>query len=150
MSEQVDSVETLRLTVEKLHHTSARFKEKRFVPEVREGDQAWEGDVFSFELTYNTKAGGATREQIAAWRLPGPTAEALDAAVQRGLKIKKKLETEHARNPESRRKAKLAYAWMVPVKGRGKRRVNVVLHEGAVKSPIDAVKAALGKENRKG
>jgi hypothetical protein len=61
------------------------------------------------------------------------------------LKIKKKLESERTKNPEGRRKAKLAYAWTAPVKGSRQRKVHVVLHEGTVKSPADAVRAVVGR-----
>ncbi|MCL5428478.1 MAG: hypothetical protein M1347_01575 [Chloroflexi bacterium] len=146
MSIYKDSIETLRQTVEGLHASKARYKEKTFVRQVHDGDLLWEGDVFVFGLTYDSKYGGATKEQIANWRLPGPTAEALDAAERRGQKIRKQLETDHARNPEGKRKAKLAYAWSSPIKGSDKRKFNVVLHEGLVKSPADAVKAAMAKK----
>lgn len=141
-----DSVETLRLTVEKLQHANARFKDKKFVPEVREGNAKWEGNVFSFGLFYDSKHSGATKEQIAAWRLPGPNAEVLDAAVQRGLKLRKLLlDGDHILHPEIKRRAKLAYAWSSSVKGSDERQFNVVLHEGAVKSHADAVRSVIAK-----
>ena len=145
MSAFKDSVETLRLTVEKRQHANARFKVKVFVPEVRQGDLKWEGNVFSFHLIYDTKHSGATKEQIANWHLPGPSAENLDAAVQRGLKLRKLLLDKDIRTPEIRRRAKLAYAWSSPIKGSAERKFNVVLHEGAVKNATDAVKAVMGK-----
>ncbi len=145
MSAFKDSVETLRLTVEKLYHANARFKDKKFVPEVREGDAKWEGNVFSFGLFYDTKHSGATKEQIANWRLPGPSAEGLDAAVKRGLKLRKQLLESTTRTPEIRRRAKLAYAWSSRIKGSDERQLNVVLHEGAVKSAVDAVRSVIAK-----
>ncbi|MCL5428479.1 MAG: hypothetical protein M1347_01580 [Chloroflexi bacterium] len=146
MSAFKDSVETLRLTVEKLSHANARFKDKKFVPEVREGDLKWEGNVFSFGLFYDTKHSGATKEQIANWRLPGPSEEVLDAAVQRGLKLRKLLlDSEHKHIPEIRRRARLAYAWSSRVRGSEERQFNVVLHEGAVKSHADAVRSVIAK-----
>ena len=141
-----DSIETLRLAVEGLHKSKARYKQKAFVREMHEGDLVWEGDVYFFELLYDSKHSGATKEQIAGWRLAGPTAKAVEAAEQRGRKIRKELENGHARNPEIRRRAKLAYAWTSPVKGSDKRKVHVVLQEGKVKSPADAVKKAMGND----
>jgi hypothetical protein len=137
-----DSVEALRQEVEKLYHANARFKSKVLV---RQDDLHWEGDVFAFDLIYDTKNSGSTKEQIASWRLPGPSASALDAAERRGLKIKKALESDRTKNPEGHRKAKLAYAWSAPVKGSRQRKVHVVLHEGTVKSPADAVRAVVGR-----
>ncbi|MEX2160303.1 MAG: hypothetical protein WD751_00155 [Anaerolineales bacterium] len=150
MSVYKDSIDTLRLAVEGLQHSKARYKDKAFVRQLQDGDLVWEGDVFSFELMYDSKHSGATKEEIAGWRLPGPTPEALAAAEQRGLKIRKLFETAHARNPEIRRRAKLAYAWSSPIKGSAKRKLHVVAHEGAVKSPADAVKAVYVKGNSKG
>jgi hypothetical protein len=146
MSVFKDSVETLRLTVEKRQHANARFKDKKFVPEVREGDAKWEGNVFSFGLFYDSKHSGATKEQIANWRLPGPSAETLDAAVQRGLKLRKLLlGGNHILHPLTTRKAKLAYAWSSRVKDSEERQFNVVLHEGAVKNATDAVRSVIAK-----
>lgn len=145
MSAFKDSVETLRLTVEKRQHVNARLKEKVYVPEVRQGDLKWEGNVFSFHLIYDTKHSGATKEQIANWSLPGPSAATLDAAVQRGLKLRKLLLNTDIRTSEIHRRAKLAYAWSSPVKGSADRQFNVVLHEGAVKSAADAVRAVIAK-----
>jgi hypothetical protein len=146
MSAFKDSVETLRLTVEKLHHVNARFKLKVFVPEVREGDLKWEGTVFAFGLFYDTKHRGATKEQIASWRLTGPSEKALDAAERRGAKLRKLLlEGDHRHHPEAMRKAKLAYAWSSRIKGSDQRQFNVVLQEGAVKSATDAVRSVIAK-----
>jgi len=146
MSVYKDSIETLRLAVEKNQRSTARFKEKAFVREMQDGRVAWEGDVFSFDLIYDSKNSGATKEQIAGWTLPGPSAAGLEAAEARGQKMRKQLESAHSLKPEIKRRAKLAYAWSSPVKGSKKRKVNVVLHEGPVKSPVDAVKVAIGKE----
>ncbi len=146
MSAFKDSIETLRLSIEKkIHHVNARFKVKVFVPEVRQGDVKWEGNVFSFHLIYNTKHSGATKEQIANWSLPGPSEEVLEKAVQRGLKFRKQLLEADIHTPEIRRRAKLAYAWTSPIKGSAERQFNIVLHEGAVKSAADAVKAVIAK-----
>jgi len=140
-----DSVETLRLTVEKRQHVNARFKDKKFVPEVQEGDFKWEGDVFSFHLIYDNRRSGATKEQIDNWSLAGPSAENLDAAEQRGLKLRKLLLERDLHTPEIKRRAKLAYAWSSPVKGSDQRQFNVVLHEGVVKSHTDAVRSVIAK-----
>jgi hypothetical protein len=145
MSAYKDSIETLRLSVEKKHHVNARFKIKVFVPEVRQGGLAWEGNVFSFHLIYNTKNNGATKEQIANWRLPGPSDEVLEAAVQRGQKLRKQLLESDVHTPAIHRRAKLAYAWTSPIKGSAERQFNIVLHEGAVKNAADAVKAVIAK-----
>lgn len=146
MSVFKDSVETLRLTVEKRQHANARFKDKKFVPEVQEGDAKWEGNVFSFGLFYDTKHSGATKEQIANWSLAGPNAASLDAAEKRGLKLRKQLlEDNHIGHPEIKRKAKLAYAWTSKIKGTDERQFNVVLHEGVVKSHADAVRSVIAK-----
>ncbi len=146
MSIYKDSVENLRLTVEKMHPLKARFKEKTFVRQLKGDKLVWEGDVFVFGLTYDTKYGTASKEQIAGWRLPGPTAQSLEAAEQRGRKLRKDLESSKERNLEMKRRAKLAYAWSAPVKGSDKRKVHVVLHEGTVKSPADAVRAVVGRK----
>lgn len=41
-----------------------------------------------------------------------------------------------------------AYAWSSPIEGSDKRRFFAVLHEGPVKSPADAVRAAIVAEQR--
>src|SRR5580692_5129649 len=41
-----------------------------------------------------------------------------------------------------------AYAWSSPIKGSTKRRFFAVLHQGAIKSPADAVRAAIVVEAR--
>ena len=45
-------------------------------------------------------------------------------------------------------KAKQAYAWSSPIEGSDKRRFFAVLHQGPVKSPVDAVRAAIVAVNR--
>lgn len=135
-----DAIEALRLAVEKRHHSKAIFKQRFSVKE-----SGFSGEVFSFELTYDSKHSGATKEEIEKWHLPGPSAGALEAAELRGARIRKKLEEGRASNPEIRRRAKMAYAWSAKVKGNKKPKVHIVLHEGAVKSAVDAVKAAMGK-----
>lgn len=44
--------------------------------------------------------------------------------------------------------ANKAYAWSSPIEGSDKRRFFAVLHEGPVKSPADAVRAAIVAENK--
>jgi hypothetical protein len=41
-----------------------------------------------------------------------------------------------------------AYAWSSPIEGSDKRRFFAVLHMGAIKSPTDAVRAAIVAEHR--
>jgi hypothetical protein len=45
--------------------------------------------------------------------------------------------------------ASTAYAWSSPIEGSGKRRFFAVLHQGPIKSPADAVRAAIVSEQRK-
>ena len=45
-------------------------------------------------------------------------------------------------------KATRAYAWSSPIEGSDKRRFFAVLHMGAIKSPRDAVRAAIVAEHR--
>jgi hypothetical protein len=45
-------------------------------------------------------------------------------------------------------KATRAYAWSSPIEGSDKRRFFAVLHQGAIKSPLDAVRAAIVAESR--
>lgn len=45
-------------------------------------------------------------------------------------------------------KATRAYAWSSPIEGSAKRRFFAVLHMGAIKSPRDAVRAAIVAEHR--
>lgn len=47
-------------------------------------------------------------------------------------------------------KAKRAYAWSSPIEGSDKRRFFAVLHMGAIKSPADAVRAAIVAEQKLG
>jgi hypothetical protein len=44
--------------------------------------------------------------------------------------------------------ASRAYAWSSPIEGSEKRRFFAVLHQGPVKSPLDAVRAAIVAEQR--
>jgi hypothetical protein len=44
--------------------------------------------------------------------------------------------------------ASIAYAWSSPIEGSDKRRFFAVLHQGPVKSPVDAVRAAIVAEQR--
>ena len=44
--------------------------------------------------------------------------------------------------------ASRAYAWSSPIEGSDKRRFFAVLHQGPVKSPLDAVRAAIVAEHR--
>ena len=46
-------------------------------------------------------------------------------------------------------KAARAYAWSSPIEGSTKRRFFAVLHMGAIKSPADAVRAAIVAEHRR-
>ena len=41
-----------------------------------------------------------------------------------------------------------AYAWSSPIEGSDSRRFFAVLHQGAIKSPLDAVRAAIVQEHR--
>jgi hypothetical protein len=45
-------------------------------------------------------------------------------------------------------KATTAYAWSSPIEGSDKRRFFAVLHQGPIKSPADAVRAAIVAETR--
>jgi hypothetical protein len=45
-------------------------------------------------------------------------------------------------------KAARAYAWSSPIEGSDKRRFFAVLHQGPIKSPADAVRAAIVAESR--
>jgi hypothetical protein len=49
-----------------------------------------------------------------------------------------------AGNPNATR----AYAWSSPIEGSDRRRFFAVLHMGAIKSPVDAVRAAIVAEHR--
>jgi hypothetical protein len=46
--------------------------------------------------------------------------------------------------------ASRAYAWSSPIEGSDKRRFFAVLHQGPIKSPLDAVRAAIVAEQRIG
>jgi hypothetical protein len=46
--------------------------------------------------------------------------------------------------------ASRAYAWSSPIEGSDKRRFFAVLHQGPVKSPADAVRAAIVAEHQRG
>ena len=145
MRTYTDSMETLRLKVEASQPLKARFKQKIHVRHMDGNDLIWEGDVFAFGLTYDSKQNASTKEEIANWQLAGPTEKSLKAAVQLGDNLRKKLESTSDRKVEIWRKSKLAYAWSSSVKGSTKRKINVVLQEGTVKSPVDAVKSVIGK-----
>jgi hypothetical protein len=45
-------------------------------------------------------------------------------------------------------KATRAYVWSSPIEGSDKRQFFAVLHMGPIKSPVDAVRAAIVAENR--
>lgn len=51
---------------------------------------------------------------------------------------------------EGNPKATRAYAWSSPIEGSDKRRFYAVLHLGGIRSPADAVRAAIVAENRNG
>lgn len=46
--------------------------------------------------------------------------------------------------------AKRAYAWSSPIEGSEKRRFFAVLHQPPITSPVDAVRAAIVAEHKKG
>ena len=54
----------------------------------------------------------------------------------------------HIFNLEGNAKATRAYAWSSPIDGSDKRRFYAVLHLGGIRSPLDAVRAAIVAENR--
>ncbi|MPY75995.1 MAG: hypothetical protein GEU87_17260 [Alphaproteobacteria bacterium] len=54
----------------------------------------------------------------------------------------------HVFDLEGHPKAKRAYAWSSPIEGSEKRRFFAVLHMGGIKSPQDAVRAAIVAEHR--
>jgi hypothetical protein len=56
----------------------------------------------------------------------------------------------HVFDLEGHPKATRAYAWSSPIEGSTKRRFFGVLHMGPIKSPLDAVRAAIVAERRKG
>lgn len=54
----------------------------------------------------------------------------------------------HVFDLEGHPKATRAYAWSSPIEGSDKRRFYAVLHLGGIKSPLDAVRAAIVTEHR--
>jgi hypothetical protein len=56
--------------------------------------------------------------------------------------------TVHVFDLEGHPKATRAYAWSSPVEGSSKRRFYAVLHLGGIRSPLDAVRAAIVVERR--
>src|ERR1700730_3781170 len=54
----------------------------------------------------------------------------------------------HVFDLEGHPKATRAYAWSSPIEGSTKRRFFAVLHMGPIKSPVDAVRAAIVAEQR--
>ncbi len=55
----------------------------------------------------------------------------------------------HAFDLAGHPKATRAYAWSSPIEGSAKRRFFAVLHIEAIRSPADAVRAAIVQEHRK-
>lgn len=56
----------------------------------------------------------------------------------------------HVFDLEGHPKATRAYAWSSPVAGSDRRRFYAVLHLGGIRSPLDAVRAAIVAERRAG
>jgi len=56
----------------------------------------------------------------------------------------------HVFDLEGHPKATRAYAWSSPVDGSDRRRFYAVLHLGGIRSPLDAVRAAIVAEQRAG
>ena len=54
----------------------------------------------------------------------------------------------HVFDLEGHPQATRAYAWSSPIEGSDKRRFFAVLHLGAIKAPLDAVRAAIVAEHR--
>lgn len=54
----------------------------------------------------------------------------------------------HMFDLEDHPKATRAYAWSSPLEGSDKRRFYAVLHLGGIRSPLDAVRAAIVAESR--
>lgn len=54
----------------------------------------------------------------------------------------------HVFDLEGHPKATRAYAWSSPIEGTDKRRFYAVLHLGGIRSPLDAVRAAIVAERR--
>jgi hypothetical protein len=57
--------------------------------------------------------------------------------------------TVHVFDLEGHPRATRAYAWSSPIEGSDKRRFYAVLHLGGIRSPLDAVRAAIVVERRK-
>jgi hypothetical protein len=55
----------------------------------------------------------------------------------------------HVFDLEGHPKATRAYAWSSPIEGSDKRRFYAVLHLGGIRSPLDAVRAAIVAERKK-
>lgn len=55
----------------------------------------------------------------------------------------------HVFDLEGHPKATRAYAWSSPVEGSDKRRFYAVLHLGGIRSPLDAVRAAIVAERKR-
>lgn len=58
--------------------------------------------------------------------------------------------TVHVFDLEGHPSATRAYAWSSPIEGSDKRRFYAVLHLGGIRSPLDAVRAAIVAEHRQG
>ena len=56
--------------------------------------------------------------------------------------------TVHVFNLDDHPGATMAYAWSSPVEGSDNRRFYTVLHLGGIRSPLDAVRAAIVAEHR--
>jgi hypothetical protein len=56
----------------------------------------------------------------------------------------------HVFNLSGHPKATSAYAWSSPIEGSDKRRFFAVLHQGPVRSPVEAVRAAIVAEAKQG
>jgi hypothetical protein len=54
----------------------------------------------------------------------------------------------HVFDIEGHPEATTAYAWSSPIDGSDKRRIAAVLQLGAIKTPLDAVRAAIVAEQR--
>lgn len=55
----------------------------------------------------------------------------------------------HVFDLEGHPSATRAYAWSSPIEGSDKRRFFAVLHLGGIRSPLDAVRAAIVAENKR-
>ena len=58
--------------------------------------------------------------------------------------------TVHVFGVEGHPRTTRAYAWSRPVEGSDRRRFDAVLHHGGIRSPLDAVQAAIVAERRVG